>query len=136
MLRRNVSAKLPELDLLKLDKDAFVSPDVDKKYIRNVLDICRGQGVQVLKIKSTLSRHGRHYYIKIDPAVDARTANNLQYLLGDDAKRVAFNKARIESGLDEWNKLFEVPGRKLRTIYKLPNCQSSKSLLNKGSKIS
>jgi len=117
MSKRNASTSLPKVDLLKLDKDAFVSTDINKKYVRTVIDICREQGVQVLWIKSTVSQHGRHYYIKIDPALDAETANNLQYLLGDDAKRVAFNKARIKSGLEEWSKLFEIPDARLRTVY-------------------
>jgi hypothetical protein len=42
----------------------------------------------------------------------------LQWLLGDDSQRVGFNRARIESGLNEWNKLFEVVGRRLTTIYR------------------
>jgi hypothetical protein len=37
---------------------------------------------------------------------------------GDDSRRVDFNRARIESGLEEWNKLFEVPENVLCTIYK------------------
>jgi hypothetical protein len=55
--------------------------------------------------------HGRHYYIHIDPA------NRLQYLLGDDANRVDYNQARINSGLPEWNKLFETVGRQIRIVY-------------------
>ena len=49
----------------------------------------------------------------VAPAVSAHIANRLQY----DPKRVAYNKARIESVLPEWNKLFEKPGARLRTIY-------------------
>ena len=60
-----------------------------------------------------------HFYIGIDPPVDAHRANNLQYLLGDDSKRVAFNNARIVSGLAKWNKLLEVAGRRSRTIYRI-----------------
>lgn len=55
--------------------------------------------------------------VRIDPPINAQTANNLQYLLGDDSKRFAFNQARIESGLVGWNKLFEVAERKLRTVH-------------------
>ena len=49
---------------------------------------------------------------------DADLANQLQWLLGDDCQRVDFNRARIDSGLDEWSKLFEVPYVRLRTIYR------------------
>jgi hypothetical protein len=59
-----------------------------------------------------------HYYIKIDLPIDADAANNLQYILGDDAKRVAFNRARIESELREWNKLFEKANTTSRTVYR------------------
>jgi hypothetical protein len=43
----------------------------------------------------------------------------LQYLLGDDAKRVDFNRGRINSRLAHWNILFEAVGRKLKTLYLL-----------------
>ena len=59
-----------------------------------------------------------HFYAKITPALQAHVANNLQYLLGDDAKRVAFNRARIESGVSEWNKLFERPNAELTNAYR------------------
>jgi hypothetical protein len=59
-----------------------------------------------------------YFYIKIKPALEPHVANNLQYLLGDDAKRVAFNRARIESGSDEWNKLFERANARLTTVYR------------------
>jgi hypothetical protein len=80
----------------------------------------------VMWIRSTQTQHGMHFYIKIDPPVDAHTANNLQYLLGDDAKRVSYNRARINSGLVEWNKLFERIGARLRTIYRQSNRSKTK----------
>jgi hypothetical protein len=106
--------------VLKVDKDCFVDPKLNSDYVRTVIDICSKHGILVLSIKSTLTRHGRHFYIKIDPPVKALTTNDLQYLLGDDPRRVAFNKARIKSGLPEWNKLFERIGAVLRTIYRNP----------------
>jgi hypothetical protein len=45
-------------------------------------------------------------------------ANKLQYLLGDDSKRVGFNMARIESGLVEWSKLFERANCRMTTLYR------------------
>jgi len=64
------------------------------------------------------ARHGVHYYVDIAPAVDARLANDLQYLCGGDSRRYDFNRARIRSGLAEWSKLFELPNARLRTIYR------------------
>jgi hypothetical protein len=68
-----------------------------------------------------------HFYIKIKPAIEPHVANNLQYLLGDDAKRVAFNMARIESGLAEWNKLFERANARLTTVYRNYHIRSAGS---------
>jgi hypothetical protein len=111
------SVGLPNESVLKIDKDCSADARLNGEYVQTVVDICRKHGVKVLWIKSTQTQHGRHFYIRIDSPLDAHTANSLQYLLGDDAKRVAFNRARIESGLVGWNKLFEAVGRKLRTLY-------------------
>ena len=119
MRRGNGSASQPKEDLLKIDKDCFVEADLEREYAQTVVDTCRKHGIKVVWIKSTQTQHGTHFYIKTNPPVDALTANNLQYLLGDDSKRVAFNKARVKSGLPGWNKLIERPNVRLRTIYRL-----------------
>jgi hypothetical protein len=118
MRRGDPSASLPKQNVLKIDKDCFVDARLNGQYVESILDTCKKHGVTVLSVKSTKTRHGMHFYIEIDPPVDAHRANNLQYLLGDDSKRVAFNNARIVSGLAKWNKLFEVAGRRLRTVYR------------------
>jgi hypothetical protein len=87
---------LNRTSVLKIDKDCVVDPELNMEYIRTILRACRRYELEVLWVKSSRSRHGMHFYIKIKPAVKAQVANNLQYLLGDDAKRVAFNSARIE----------------------------------------
>jgi hypothetical protein len=125
MRREDLSANLPKERLLKVDKDCFVDATVNRQYVETILDTCRKHRVTVLSVKSTETRHGMHFYIKIDPPVDGHTANDLQYLLGDDSKRVAFNRARIESELVGWNKLFERLGARLRTIYKADNAPIS-----------
>jgi hypothetical protein len=117
MRRGDLSASLPKESLLKVDKDCFVNAKLNRQYLETIVDTCRKHGLKVVWIKSIQTQHGMHFYIKVDPPVDAHTANSLQYLLGDDAKRVAFNRARIESGLVEWNKLFEAVGRKPSTPY-------------------
>jgi len=117
MRRGNRSASLPKETLLKVDKDCLVGMELHREYIRAIIETCRRRGIKAMWIKSTQTRHGIHFYIKIDPPVDAHTANNLQYLLGDDARRVDYNRARINSRLMGWNKLFEAVGRRRKTIY-------------------
>jgi hypothetical protein len=115
--KRNEKAELPWESVLKIDKDCHVDPQLEQEYIRLILKALSKHRLRVDCIQATRTHHGRHYYIKIDPPVNAQTANRLQYLLGDDARRVDYNQARINSALPEWNKLFEVTGRKLKTIY-------------------
>jgi hypothetical protein len=106
--------------VLKIDKDCIVSEDWQGNYVRVVRMVCSLFDVTVTQIRSCPSRmKGMHYYIHIKPPVDGGFANELQWLLGDDCSRVDFNRARIESGLREWNKLFEEPERELRTIYRV-----------------
>lgn len=108
---------LSKESVLKIDKDCHVDSRLEQEYVQHVKEILGNLNFAVKEIKATRTRHGRHYYIWIDPAADADLANRLQYLLGDDSKRVDFNQARIDSGLPEWNKLFEAVGRKMITIY-------------------
>jgi len=108
-----------KVGVLKIDKDCFVDGDWLEDYIRLMVHACRFHGVTVLSVKVCRSRvKGFHLYIEISPAIDSELANRLQWLLGDDSARVDFNRARIRSGLNEWNKLFEEPRKRLRTIYK------------------
>jgi hypothetical protein len=118
MRRRREGRNLNKTNVLKIDKDCFVDPGLNMEYVRTILHMCRKYAVKVLWIRSSRSRHGMHFYIKIKSAVEAHVANNLQYLLGDDPKRVDFNRARIESGIPEWNKLFERANAKLTTVYR------------------
>lgn len=90
---------------------------LEQEYIQQSIAILSKHHYRVERIEATRTRHGSHYYIQIDPPAEADTVNRLQYLLGDDAKRVSLNQARINAGLPEWNKLFEAIGKKLRTIY-------------------
>ena len=114
----DTSEGLPRESVLKIDKDCFVDPSLNMEYVRTILHTCREYQLKVLWVKSSRSRHGIHFYVKIKPAVKAHVANGLQYLIGDDAKRVAFNRARIESGVAEWNKLFEQANARLTTVYR------------------
>jgi hypothetical protein len=113
--------------VLKIDKDCFVDPALNMEYVRTILHICRRYAIKVLWIRCSTSRHGIHFYVKIRPALQAHVANNLQYLLGDDAGRVAFNRARIESGLAKWNKLFERSNAKMITVYRRYSSRCARS---------
>ena len=116
---KNKIASMGKVGVLKIDKDCFVGKDWIDSYVDLIVKECGSFGVTVKTIKMCNSkRKGLHFYVKIDPPIEPTLANKLQFLLGDDALRVDFNRARIESSLIEWNKLFEVAGRRLRTIYK------------------
>jgi len=115
-----------KVSVLKIDKDCFIDHDWLEDYMRLIVRTCRLHGVTVLSVKMCRSRRkGFHLYIEIAPAIEPELANRLQWLLGDDSARVDFNRARIRSGLNEWNKLFEEPGKRLRTIYKHADNSSS-----------
>lgn len=104
--------------VLKVDKDNFPTRDWLNDYTRLVITVCKWFGLEVLSIKKCDSRlKGVHFYIEVCPPLSAHMANRVQWLLGDDCQRVAFNQARVESNLDRWNKLFEKPEIRLHTIY-------------------
>ena len=118
MQKRDASADLPRISTLKVDRDCVVHKDLERRYVRHTVSVCRAERFKVLRIRSCLSaRHGVHYYIDITPSLNAKTANELQLLCGDDSRRYGYNKARVESKLVEWSKLFERPNTRLRTIY-------------------
>jgi len=119
MQGRDASGSLPRESVLKIDKDCFVDPDWIQDYLRVAIAVLGTHGVTVVSVRLCNSRHkGVHFYIEITPPVVAKLANRLQWLLGDDARRVDLNRARIRSGLKGWNKLFERVGARLRTIYR------------------
>jgi len=127
MQRKHERRSTGKTSVLKIDKDCFVDMGLNMEYVRTILHTCRKYELKVLWVRSSKSRHGMHFYIKIKPAIEPHVANNLQYLLGDDAKRVAFNMARIESGLAEWNKLFERANARLTTVYRNYHIRSAGS---------
>lgn len=121
---------LPKTNLLKIDKDLIVEKHWLKGYVDIIIQTCKTRGVNVTQIKMSLSESkGFHLYILINPEIEAEEANYLQFLLGDDSLRVGFNRARIESDLNEFNKLFEKPNARLRTIYHNPRFLSTKKPL-------
>ena len=117
MQRKIVEPKPERANVQKVDKDCHVSSQLEREYIRQTRAILRRHHLRVLSITATRTPHGRHYYIRIDPPVSPRVANNLQYLLGDDSKRVDYNRARVISRLKGWSKLFEDVDRRMTTLY-------------------
>ena len=107
-----------KIDALKIDKDCFVKKSWIKDLVKMIGCECKKRGIKVKTVKMCDSRKkGFHLYIKIEPAINPEKANFLQWIFGDDSRRVDFNRARIDSGLIEWNKLFEEPYRNLKIIY-------------------
>ena len=107
------------VDELKTDKDCVVDRSWIEDYVALILWACGRFNVKVMSIAMCLSRRkGLHFYIRIQPAVPSVIANRIQWLIGDDCGRVDFNRARIEVGFKEWNKLFEEIGTKPRIIYR------------------
>jgi len=110
------------VDELKIDKDCHVGEQWIRHYVCLIKSVCKKFGLRVLSIKKCSSKSkGIHFYIAIEPSIHANLANQIQWLLGDDSNRVDFNRARIEVGLPDWNKLFEKVGARLRTIYRAAN---------------
>jgi hypothetical protein len=112
---------LKKQDLLKIDRDCIVPCKWLLDYVyKVVLPTCTLYELTVLWVKYRPSeKKGFHVYIKIAPPVSAVLALELQYLLGDDGQRVSLNRARMRAGFNDWNKLFEPPSRRLRTLYSL-----------------
>lgn len=100
--------KIPDTRLLCVDKDVVVSACWMKKYREMVKLVLRSYGLAPTAIRITPSkRRGFHARIYLDKAVSAEMANLFQWVLGDDDHRVDFNRARIDAGFNEWDKLFE-----------------------------
>lgn len=113
-----VSALLLLVSVLKIDKDCYVDLDWVRDWIRlAVLPICRSFGLQVTSVRMTESRKGLHFYIGINPPIRAELANRLHWILGDDARRVDFNRARIRAGYARWNKMFEAANARVVVLY-------------------
>ena len=114
----NGKQRLSPVDQLKIDKDIHVDRTWIRDYVRVIKEICKLNGVRVTSIQMCRStRKGHHYYIRVRPPLLADSANRLQWLLGDDCLRVDYNRARIQSHLNDWNKLFEDVGRHYTTLY-------------------
>jgi hypothetical protein len=110
---------LAKISVLKIDKDCVVGRDLLQDWIRLVvIPTCRAYGVTVISVAMCPSqRKGFHVYAEIDRPVHAELAWRLQFLLGDDCKRVSLNRARLRAGFSGWNKLFEELGRGFRVLY-------------------
>jgi hypothetical protein len=109
---------MSKVDVLKIDKDCHVDESWIQDYARVVRSICHMKRVNVASVEMGHSKKGLHFYIGIQPRVSSELANRLQWLLGDDCRRVEYNRARIRSHYPDWNKLFEDLGRRFWVLYR------------------
>jgi len=96
-----------------------VSRSLLREWVRLVaVPICQAFGVTVQSVAVCASkRKGYHVYVQITPPIHAELAWRLQFLLGDDSKRVSLNRARLRAGFSEWNKLFEGVRPRMTEVY-------------------
>jgi hypothetical protein len=121
------------VSVLKIDKDCFVDPDWIRDWIYLVaLPVCRNFGLELTSVRMTESRKGLHFYIGINPPVHAELANRLQWLLGDDCRRVDFNRARMRAGYPRFNKLFEPEDVRVVELYPCKVAAATIQLRNRG----
>jgi hypothetical protein len=107
-----------KIGVLKIDKDCNVDQSWILDYVEVVTSICQMKRVHVCYLEMSRSKKGLHFYIGIQPNVGSELANRLQWLLGDDCRRVDYNRARIRSRYPDWNKLFERIGQRFVTLYR------------------
>lgn len=113
------STPMSKVSVLKIDKDCHVDWPWICDYVQTVKAICRNKNLKVSSVEMSRTNKGHHFYIGIQPSVSGHLANRLQFLLGDDPRRVDYNRARIRSGYPDWNKLFEDVGRRFQTLYRI-----------------
>jgi len=101
---------VPPTALLMIDLDITVDGMWLRHYRRMVQRVLESYALKASAIRITPSRNrGYHVRIYLNKPVPAETANMLQWLLLDDHGRVDFNRARINIGFDEWDKLWQDP---------------------------
>ena len=117
--------RVPRTNLLLIDKDIIMGPEEIRAYLRLILILLHSYQLEPVSVQWCYSLHkGMHFYIHVSRPIDAKLAWLLQLLLGDDALRADFSRARIEAGVVHWNRLFERSNVKLRTIYQTRDCSS------------
>jgi hypothetical protein len=114
--------RLTKITTLKIDKDCVITRSLLLDWLRLVVvPTCKAYGVTVLSVATSPSqRKGFHVYTEITPPIHPELAWRLEFLLGDDCKRVSLNRARWRAGFSDWDKLFEAINPDFRTIYKTP----------------
>jgi hypothetical protein len=115
---KNGDSAMGKESILKIDRDCHVDHAWMLDQVSVINAVCRLKGVDVTKIEMAHTKKGLHFYVGIKPTVSAHLANRLQYLLGDDCRRVDYNRARIRSRYPDWNKLFERIGQRFVTLYR------------------
>lgn len=106
--------------VLKIDKDLMIDEDWLEHWIKLVIrPVAKRFGARVRRVQVHDSLHkGFHTIVTLDRLLPPNVENELQFLMGDDSVRVSLNRARIASGLQEWNKLWAEPDWHFETVYK------------------
>jgi hypothetical protein len=124
LLPRIGVGRVPRTNLLLIDKDIIMRPKEIGAYLQLVHIVLRAYQLEAVLVQWCYSLHkGMHFYIQVNRLIEGELAWLLQLLLGDDAVRADFGRARIEAGVAHWNRLFERSNVKLRIIYQNPRLQ-------------
>ncbi|MGA2785763.1 MAG: hypothetical protein ABSF09_13805 [Candidatus Bathyarchaeia archaeon] len=116
-MKRN-RTPMRKISVLKIDKDCYVPRSWIMDWVRLiVLPVCKNFGTEATYVRMSKSRKGLHFYIGISKPIHADLANRIQYLLGDDCRRVDFNRARIKVHYSGWDKLFEEENTRIIQLY-------------------
>jgi len=93
--------------ILKVDVDVKMSPELLHVFIMTRLKIIEACGYTVVKHRKTTTEKGYHFWFRtLEPMTDSE-ACALQFLLGDDQVRARFNFLRNEAGaFKQFNALF------------------------------
>jgi len=92
--------------VLKIDLDIKPPDEWMTKWIQTRWAILGALGYPFAGLRMFETKRGLHIYAMLEKDVDDKTANMLQFLLGDDHTRVKINEWRIKKGIKRWNKLF------------------------------
>lgn len=98
------------MTVFKVDLDIprkAIPPEWLKFWLETRLFIFARFGIQVLDVEVRESEHGNIHVLFYSPQrLDDWDICMIQFLLGDDTKRVLMNMKRLALGVEEWNVLF------------------------------
>jgi len=91
----------------KVDIDLILDDDLRHKFIKTRKAIIHYLGYTFVAYREKDTEHGFHFWFTVAEDLTARELAELQFLLGDDVKRCAFNFLRESAGVfNHFNALF------------------------------